>query len=119
LRTFPSKENFLDAICSYYAIIHVPREEHGRIIRSLWQLLKPNGLALLCLGAGDLLEDVSQYHDVPMFWSHYDDEANIKMITSAGFQVLWTKKVVDPTDTRSVHLFLLAVKANDRARSLP
>lgn len=110
IASLPVREKSLDAICSYYAIIHVPREEHDRILHSLWSILKPKGLALVCLGAGDLPEDLSQYHDVPMFWSHYDDETNVQMMSKAGFRVLWAKRVVDSTDPQSIHLFVLAKK---------
>jgi len=43
-----------DAICSYYAIIHVPRKEHQRLLLNFHRMLKPSGFALLCMGAGDL-----------------------------------------------------------------
>src|SRR5438093_5034326 len=43
-----------DAICSYYAIIHIPREDHAALFDRLARLLKPGGLALFCVGAEDL-----------------------------------------------------------------
>ena len=46
-------QNSFDAICSYYAIIHVPREEHRQLLQTFYHILKPGGFALLCMGAGD------------------------------------------------------------------
>ena len=50
--SFP--EGSFDAVCSLYAIIHVPREQHRQLLQSFHRMLKPEGLALLCMGAGDL-----------------------------------------------------------------
>src|SRR5688572_30678546 len=43
-------DNTFDGICSYYAIIHIPREEHQPLLVNFHRMLKPDGLALLCLG---------------------------------------------------------------------
>ena len=42
-------DNSFDAICSYYAIIHVPRSEHQDLLQNFYRMLKPSGLVLLCL----------------------------------------------------------------------
>src|SRR5215210_1864212 len=52
---FPS-ETF-DGITSYYAIIHIPREEHQALLANFFRMLKPGGSALLCLGAEHLVDD--------------------------------------------------------------
>jgi hypothetical protein len=72
--------------------------------------LRPGGLALLCMGAGNIPEDTSNYHGAPMFWSHFDRDANLAMMKDTGFQIPWSKTVVDPTEPRSMHLFVLAQK---------
>ncbi len=71
-----------DAICSYYAIIHIPREEHRQLLLNFHRMLKPNGLALLCMGAGDLPGDTEEdWFGVRMYWSHYDGGTNMKMLS--------------------------------------
>ncbi len=72
--------------------------------------MKPGGLALLCTGAGDLPRDKSRYHGVPMFWSHFDRETNLRMIRDTGLRILWSKTIVDPTNPTSAHLFVFAQK---------
>jgi len=47
-----------DAICSYYAIIHIPRQAHRALFERFHDVLKPSGLALLCLGADDLDDEL-------------------------------------------------------------
>ena len=106
---FPN--NHFDAIVSYYAIIHIPREEHKGIIKSFSQILKPGGLILTCMGANELKDDLSDnYLGVQMYWSHYDSETNKKMVEDCGFQIIWAKEVEDNTSPGSKHLFILAKK---------
>jgi SAM-dependent methyltransferase len=100
-----------DAVCSYYAVIHVPRREHADILRNFHRLLKPSGLALLCLGAEDLEADIEEdYLGSRMYWSHYDAKTNLGLMRTAGFSVIWSRIVADDTSPGSGHLFVLARK---------
>ncbi len=100
-----------DAICSYYAIIHVPREEHAQLLANFYRMLKPGGLLLACMGAMDIeIDEAADYLGTKMYWSHFDAETNTKIITGCGFHVLWSKIVEDSTFPGSSHLFVLARK---------
>jgi SAM-dependent methyltransferase len=110
IANLPIRENTFDAVCSYYAIIHIPRSEHPKVLENFLNILRPGGLALLCMGAGDLPEDTSRYHSAPMFWSHFGHDTNLDMIDDTGFHILWSKTIVDSTNPPSVHLFVLAQK---------
>jgi len=107
---FPD-ESF-DAICSFYAVIHVPRDEHRSLLHDFHRMLRPDGLLLLCTGAGDWPGAVEEFFGAPMYWSHYDAETNLRMTENAGFNVLRSEIVPDSLDpeTASYHLFLLAQK---------
>ncbi|HZD09923.1 MAG TPA: class I SAM-dependent methyltransferase [Candidatus Binatia bacterium] len=103
--------NSFDALCSYYAIIHVPREEHEALFRRIYGLLKPGGLALLCLGAQDLpsgFED--DYFGSRMHWSHFDARTNREMLEAAGLQIVWSELVPDSHPSGGKHLFTLTQK---------
>ena len=100
-----------EAICSYYAIIHVPREEHEQLLSNFYRMLEPKGLLLACMGAMDIkIDKAADYLGTTMYWSHFDAETNIKIITRCGFHVLWSKIVDDSTCPGSSHLFVLARK---------
>ncbi len=100
-----------DAICSYYAIIHIPRKEHPAILRNFYRILRPGGLALLCLGANDLERDIEEdYLGSRMYWSHYDSQTYLRMLAQTGFQRIWSKIVEDSSFPGSGHLFVLAQK---------
>ena len=64
-------ENTFDGICSYYAIIHIPREEHQPLLANFHRMLKPGGVALLCLGAENVADDIDEnFLGTRMYWSH-------------------------------------------------
>ncbi len=45
-----------------------------------------------------------------MYWSHYDNKTNLKMMKEARFTILWFKIVKDPIDPAASHLFVLEQK---------
>jgi ubiquinone/menaquinone biosynthesis C-methylase UbiE len=106
---FPDES--LDGICSYYAIIHIPREEHVSLFESFYRMLKTGGVALLCLGAEDLVEDIEDdYLGTKMYWSHFNANTYIKMLKESGFTIIWAKRVQDSTCEGAGHLFVLIQK---------
>ena len=108
---FPA--NTFDGIASYYAIIHIPREEHQSLLANFHRMLKPGGLALLCLGAEHLIDDVDEnYLGTRMYWSHFDSETYFQMLKDCGYVIIWSKRVADETCEGAGHLFVLARKEN-------
>ena len=104
-------DNTFDGICSYYAIIHIPREEHQPLLANFQRILKPGGFALLCLGAEHLIDDIDEnYLGARLYWSHYDSQTYLKMLKEAGFKTIWSKIVTDETCEGAGHLFVLAQK---------
>lgn len=110
ITNLPFRDGVFDAVCSYYAIISIPRSEHRKLLENFRRTLRPAGLVLLCMGAGDLPSEIGEYHGAPMFWSHYDSDANLRMMKESMFDILWFKTIVDPTDPASLHLFVLGQK---------
>lgn len=105
------REGSFDGIVSYYAIIHIPREEHPSLLANFHQILKPGGIALLCLGAEHLIDDIDEnYLGTCMYWSHYDTETYLRMLQECGFSILWSKFVSDSTCQGAGHLFVLVQK---------
>ncbi|HLO33074.1 MAG TPA: class I SAM-dependent methyltransferase [Anaerolineales bacterium] len=107
---FPDRT--FDGICSYYAIIHIPRGEHQALLANFYRLLKPGGVALLCLGAEHLVDDIEEdYLGARMYWSHYDAETYLKMLKECGFSLIWSKHIGDESCEGASHLFVLVQKA--------
>lgn len=100
--------NSFDAITCFYALIHVPRNQHARVLENFHRALKPNGLLLLITGNGDLPNDLSDFFGAEMYWSHFDRETSLQMIRDAGFEILWDKVVSDRPS--GAHVLALARK---------
>jgi len=109
LAALPFADHSFAAVVSYYAVIHVPRAEHAAVFGEVYRVLRPRGLALLCLGAGDLPEDhdLESWLGVPMYWSHFDADTNLRLLGAAGFGIEWSRQVLDPM-AHGAHLFVLA-----------
>jgi ubiquinone/menaquinone biosynthesis C-methylase UbiE len=103
-----------DGITSYYAIIHIPRQEHQSLLANFYRMLKPGGFALLCLGAEHLVDDIDEnYLGTRMYWSHYDMETYLDMLKECGFSIVWSRHVTDATCEGAGHLFVLAQKQEE------
>ena len=107
--TFP--DHFFDALCSYYALIHIPREEHEVVLQNFHRMVKPSGLLLVCMGSESIEEDLGEYHGAKMYWSHYDADTNIRLVEDCGFTIIWSKIVRDSTDPEATHLFVLGKRS--------
>ena len=102
-----------DAVCSYYAIIHIPREEHQALLANFHRILKSDGLALLCLGAENMIVAIEEnYLGTRMYWSHFDADTYLSMLKAVGFIILWSKIVPDESSEGSGHLFVLVQKGS-------
>ncbi|MFV1981439.1 MAG: trans-aconitate 2-methyltransferase [Rhodothermia bacterium] len=96
----------VDAVVSFYAIFHTPREPHGETLKKLASFLPEGGMLLVTMGAGEW-EGEEDFHGAPMRWSHYGAEKNRKLVESAGFEVL-QDEIDDSGNER--HQVLLARK---------
>jgi SAM-dependent methyltransferase len=84
-----------DAVTCFYALIHVPREHHARVLENYYRVLKPSGYMLLITGNGNLIDDVDNFFGAEMYWSHFDRATSLQMIRDAGFEIIWDKVVAD------------------------
>jgi SAM-dependent methyltransferase len=77
-----------DLVTAFYSIIHLPREEHGALLRRVAAWLRPGGGFIASLGTscGDAYEE--DWLGVPMYWSSWDHRTNRRLITDAGLQIL-------------------------------
>jgi SAM-dependent methyltransferase len=111
LATLPLRTASCDAVVSFYAIIHVPRVDHAGVFGEVHRVLRPGGLALLCVGADDLPEDYDpeSWLGSPMYWSHYDAATNRDLIRAAGLTIVEDRAIPDPMGHNG-HLFVFAQK---------
>jgi SAM-dependent methyltransferase len=81
-------DSTFDGIAAFYAISHVPRDEHGQLFIDVFRWLVPGGLFLANLGASDAPDWTGEWLGQPMFFSSHDADVNRQLLESAGFELL-------------------------------
>lgn len=77
------------AVAAFYAIIHVPREEHAALLAKIAAWLQPGGLFVAAMGARGTVSVVEDgWLGTPMFFSHHDAETNRRLVTAAGLEIV-------------------------------
>jgi ubiquinone/menaquinone biosynthesis C-methylase UbiE len=87
------EDNSFDGLVAFYSIIHVPREKHSSLFESFHNILKPEGIMLVCMGP-DEWEAVGEYQGTEMFWSHYTPEKSLQLVKDAGFRIVYDRILI-------------------------
>jgi ubiquinone/menaquinone biosynthesis C-methylase UbiE len=83
------EDESFDAVTAFYSITHIPRKEHAALLVGIHRLLKPGGLLIATMGAGDLPDSVEDnWLGAPMFFSHFDGDTNVAIVKKAGFNII-------------------------------
>jgi SAM-dependent methyltransferase len=88
-----------DAVIAFYTITHVPREEHAALLRSIATWLRPGGVFMASMGAGDdpgTVED--DWLGAPMYFSAFDAATNRRLVEDAGFELLSAEEITSDED---------------------
>ena len=78
----------LDAVASFYVFNHVPRELLPGLFARIHRWLRPGGHLLATLGASDLPDWEGEWLGVPMFFSGFPPEVNVRLLRDAGFELV-------------------------------
>ncbi|HUD44090.1 MAG TPA: class I SAM-dependent methyltransferase [Patescibacteria group bacterium] len=82
------REYSVNAVISFYAIFHTPRETHGEILKKVSSFLKTNGLLLITMGSSEWEGKEDNFFGGEMSWSHYGKEKNRQLVEETGFKIL-------------------------------
>ena len=85
-----------DGVTAFYAISHVPRDEHGPLFERIARWLVPGGLFLATLGSGDNPDWTGEWLGQPMFFSSHDADANRRLLSAAHFDLLIDEIIETP-----------------------
>ena len=77
-----------EAVCSFYAFNHVPRDLLPLVFERVHGWLRPGGYFLVSLGAADTPGRTAEWLGATMFFSGYDPETNRRLFDEAGFERL-------------------------------
>lgn len=110
--TFP--DGAFDAIVSFYAIIHLPRQEQSALIANIYRWLKSGGAFLSNWAVSDWegVEENWEGWGASMWWSHYGKDDNLAMLRDVGFII--TSSEVRKTNDET-WLWVLARKTDVKA----
>ena len=76
-----------DAVVAFYSITHVPRHGHAALFSRIYSWLRPGGIFLASLGAGDSPDWIGEWLGTTMYFSHFDAETNLRLLQDAGFVI--------------------------------
>ena len=102
-------QELFDAIVSFYAIFHIPKEEHSELFRKMVKLLKKGGLILVTLGTSGTDGIEKDWCGAKMAWSTYDPKIYRKIVLEAGFEIIEEAFEGKPGDDE-YHFWVLARK---------
>jgi cyclopropane fatty-acyl-phospholipid synthase-like methyltransferase len=77
-----------DAVASFYAFNHVPRERLADLLTDVRSWLVPGGYLLTAFGAGDTEGWTGQWLGTTMYFSSFPPETNSRLVDEAGFERL-------------------------------
>jgi cyclopropane fatty-acyl-phospholipid synthase-like methyltransferase len=97
----------LDAVVSFYAIFHIPREEHRELFEQINDWLKPNGRILVTVASTEMEDLKESWDGAEIQWSSYEGTKTLEIIEESGFEIIETYE----EDWRDEdHLWVLASK---------
>ncbi len=98
-------ENSFDAVVSFYAIFHIPRDEHRELYERINYWLKDAGYMLATVAGGEMEEYRDEdFVGSEMVWSSHSQEKNRELIEDSGFSITETYEEKDDEH----HLWILA-----------
>jgi len=77
-----------DAVVSFYAFNHVPRELLAPTFVRIHRWLVPGGLLMTALGTSDTEGWTGDWLGAPTFFSSFPPETNTRLVRDAGFEIL-------------------------------
>lgn len=77
-----------DAVVSFYAFNHVPRELLAPTLTSIRRWLVPSGLLMTALGTSDMEGWTGEFLGEPTFFSSFPPDTNTRLVREAGFEIL-------------------------------
>jgi cyclopropane fatty-acyl-phospholipid synthase-like methyltransferase len=77
-----------DAVASFYAFNHIPRELLAGLLADIDSWLKPAGLLLTAFATSDTESWTGEWLGTTMFFSSFTPDTNRRLLVEAGFEIL-------------------------------
>src|ERR1019366_3795800 len=93
----------LDAVVSFYALIHVPLADQQALFPRIRDWLRPGGLFLAIVGA-QRWTGTERYLGTDMFWDHADTGTYLRWLQAAGLTPVWSRFIPEGDTEHSLIL---------------
>lgn len=78
-----------DGVVAFFSLFHVPSDQQGHLVRSIFDWLRPGGKLVATMGSSHNERDYTDdFMGVPMVWSSLGSEANKDLVVQAGFELI-------------------------------
>ncbi|WP_338035777.1 class I SAM-dependent methyltransferase [Halomicrobium salinisoli] len=96
LANLPVRDDAVDGVASFHAVIHVPKDEHADVLSEFHRVLRPGGDLLVVMGddAWEGRNDDWLDAGAAMEWSFFGRDRNRDLLAGAGFDVV-DERVLD------------------------
>lgn len=101
---FSLRPGSLDAVVSFYALIHVPLADQRALFPRIRGWLRSGGYALVIVGA-QRWTGTEQYLGTPMFWDHADADTYLRWLGRGRLAPVWQRYI---PEGNSGHALILA-----------
>jgi SAM-dependent methyltransferase len=105
MSSLPFAPDRFDAITTYHAVFHVPREEHPAVYREFARVLRPGGVVLMTLPGGRFETVRRGWMGGRMFFSTPGRDRTLASLRDAGFDDIETTTATDPLGSSTEFVF--------------
>lgn len=93
----------VDAVVSFYALIHVPLADQRALFPRVREWIRPGGYFLAIVGAGSWT-GTEHYLGADMFWDHADTDTYLRWLAAARLSPVWSRYVPEGDSGHSLIL---------------
>jgi trans-aconitate methyltransferase len=93
----------VDAVVSFYALIHVPLPDQQALFPRIRDWIRPGGYFLAIVGA-DWWTGTEDYLGADMFWEHADTATYRRWLQAAGLTPIWDRYIPEGSSGHSLVL---------------
>jgi SAM-dependent methyltransferase len=93
----------VDAVVSFYALIHVPLADQQTLFPRVREWIRPGGYFLAIVGASRWT-GTEQYLGAEMFWDHADTDTYLRWLHAARLTPIWDRYVPEGDSEHSLIL---------------
>lgn len=98
MSNLPFKDSSFDGIVSFYALIHIPIDEHKRVLEEFRRVLKDDGVILVSEGLDEWQGENENWlgENVEMKWDVAGQDKTRQQIKETGFKI-YNENIVEST----------------------